>query len=98
MDERGRDRGQLLVHTLPDAGDRLVDRLLGREAIDGGPVDDLALEPPPVEPPALQARLLLPGEPINGEVRLGHGLYRRAQPVRVARIEPERLVEQLPRR
>jgi len=44
-------RGQLLVHDLPDAGDRLVGRPLGREALDRDPVDDLALEPPQSNPP-----------------------------------------------
>src|SRR3712207_8131209 len=65
-------RSRLLVHDLPDAGDQLVGRLLRREVAVGDLMDGLALKPPPVETLSLDARLLLPSEPIDGKVRLSH--------------------------
>ena len=84
-----------LRQDLLDAGDRLVDRLLGADALGDDPVDGLtpdALVRDWVRFPFVVADIHV------HQVLPGQDLDRRTHAVRVARVEPERLVDQLAHR
>src|SRR4051812_8609679 len=83
-------RHRLLAEGPPDAGDRLVDNLLGAEAVGHDAVHGRAeVEGRTL---ALDTDRLLPVEAVGApDVRLAQGLHCRLLPVRVARVEPERL-------
>src|SRR3954451_21584166 len=90
--DNGRPRGgRLLAQELVDARDRLVDRPLGTETVDHDALDglrpDLLAIDHAVSPLAgddLIAVVTWPGQELHG----------RGHPVRVARVEPERLLDQ----
>src|SRR4051794_37626869 len=88
----GRARGgRLLAQELLDARDRLVDRLIGGEAVDDDPVNRL-------RPNVLLVHQTVPplarGDLVAVKVWSGQELHGRGHAVRVARVEPERLLEQ----
>jgi hypothetical protein len=83
---------ELLAQDLLDPGDSLINRLLGSDAVGGDAVDRLRPDP------------LLPNAPISPVARdagvvVFHwaraDLHYAGHPMRVARVKPERLIEQL---
>ena len=80
----------LLAQDLLDPGDRLVDRLLGLSPRRRRGARRCARS---VAQPNPKRRHSRPDAPPAIVVRLGQDLHRRAHPVRVARVEPERLLD-----
>ena len=83
---------ELFAQDLLDPGDSLVDRLLGADALSGDAMDGVA---PHVLPAHEQVSRITGGARITVGPRAGQELDRRGHVMRVARVEPERRIEQL---